>query len=195
MVLAGGLGRRVGGRDKGLLRFRGRPLAGHGVAYLAPACEVVMISANRNRSRYAGLADLVVADRGGDFAGPLAGIRAALGAVRTRVLITCPCDVPGLDPALPAVLVRRLRLSPGAEVAVLHDGERRQPLLLAVRGNLGASLDAYLANGGRSVRGWLDTRRVAEVGMPAYGACRRGTPNINVRSALGWLPRGKSRGD
>jgi molybdopterin-guanine dinucleotide biosynthesis protein A len=163
VILAGGRGRRVGGRDKGLIRYRGRPLAFCAAERLAASCDVVVVSANRNLHRYAGWADVVTSDADAAYLGPLAGIRAALSAVRARWLLTCPCDAPDVGTDVPERLLRALRQSGGADVAVLRDAERLQPLLLALRGNLGVSIDAYLTRGGRSVRGWLDTRRVVEV--------------------------------
>ena len=50
LILAGGRGQRLGGVDKGLQPWRGRPLVDHALARLAPQVSEVMISANRNAS-------------------------------------------------------------------------------------------------------------------------------------------------
>ncbi len=163
LVLAGGRGRRAGGRDKGLVHRRGRPMAAWGLDWLAPWCTVRVVSANRHLSRYRALADLVVSDRRPDHEGPLAGVAAALGAVRTRCLISCPCDAVGLPDDLPPRLLRALHLSGGADVAVVRDPRRRQPLVAVWRGSLGPAVDAYLKSGGRSVHGFLATLAVVDV--------------------------------
>ena len=56
LLLAGGQGRRVGGRDKGLLPWRGRPLAAWGYQALAAVTPQVFISANRSLPDYERLA-------------------------------------------------------------------------------------------------------------------------------------------
>jgi molybdenum cofactor guanylyltransferase len=59
LLLAGGRGQRLGGVDKGLVEFDGRPLALHVLARLAPQVAQVLISANRNQTRYAQWAAVV----------------------------------------------------------------------------------------------------------------------------------------
>jgi molybdopterin-guanine dinucleotide biosynthesis protein A len=43
LILAGGAGRRVGGSDKGLLSYRGRPLIAQVVQRLGPQVGALMI--------------------------------------------------------------------------------------------------------------------------------------------------------
>ena len=43
LVLAGGEGRRAGGRDKGLIEWRGKPMVGHVLASLSPQVDEVII--------------------------------------------------------------------------------------------------------------------------------------------------------
>ena len=52
LILAGGKGTRVGGADKGLLVYEGKPMVIHVAECLVPQCEKVLISANRNLERY-----------------------------------------------------------------------------------------------------------------------------------------------
>ena len=80
VILAGGLGRRMGGIDKGLQELRGRPMVHWVVERLAPQVDELLINANQNRERYAAFGHRVVPDQIPDFAGPLAGLHAALSA-------------------------------------------------------------------------------------------------------------------
>jgi len=48
VVLAGGQGSRMGGVDKGLQPFRGRPMVAHAIERFAPQVDVLLINANRN---------------------------------------------------------------------------------------------------------------------------------------------------
>jgi hypothetical protein len=55
IVLAGGLGRRMGGVDKGLVELNGRPMVAHVLSRLAPQVGDVLINANQNAERYGAL--------------------------------------------------------------------------------------------------------------------------------------------
>ena len=110
IVLAGGLGRRMGGVDKGLQPLRGKAMVEHVLARLAPQVDDIVINANQNLERYAAFGHRVVSDRVGGFAGPLAGLHAGLEAIAHPLAVTVPCD----SPFLPADLVARLRGHLGA---------------------------------------------------------------------------------
>ena len=78
VVLAGGQGSRMGGVDKGLQPFRGKPMVAHAIERLAPQVDELLINANRNPDAYAGFGHRVIADEIAGFAGPLAGFERGL---------------------------------------------------------------------------------------------------------------------
>lgn len=168
VVLSGGQGLRMGGRDKGLLKARGQPMVIWAVTQLRPHAALIMISINRHRSRYAQLADRVIVDGIPDHAGPLAGILAGLKAARTPLVVVCPCDVIALPPNVVQRLISALRLHGDANVAVVRDSVRRQPLLAAIRRRVTPQLANYMSAGGRSALGWLDTLRVHDVRISGH---------------------------
>ena len=106
IVLAGGQARRMGGRDKGLLPFAGRPLVEWAIESLAPQVSTLLISANRNLDAYGAYGFPVVADLEQGFQGPLAGILSAMRAARTAWILTLPCDGPQPPPDLGARLAQ-----------------------------------------------------------------------------------------
>ena len=135
-ILAGGEGRRLSGADKGLMRWRGRPLVQHVLTALKPQTATQVISANRNLDVYACFGAPVVPD--GDGSGPLAGLAALLAATETNWLLCVPCDAP----LLPADIARRLLAMAEAAPALasfLHDGERAHPTFCLVHRTLAAS--------------------------------------------------------
>ncbi|MCF4994898.1 molybdenum cofactor guanylyltransferase MobA [Pseudomonas syringae] len=97
LLLAGGRGQRMGGRDKGLIEWQGEPLIAHLQRKVRPLTDDLIISCNRNRDRYAPFSDQLVSDDEEDFPGPLAGILAGLKVARHRHLLVLPCDVPRID--------------------------------------------------------------------------------------------------
>ena len=77
-IIAGGLGSRLDGADKGLLEWRGVEFTLHIAKRLRPYARKMIINCNRNSEHYWPLADLVVSDGDDAFNGPLAGLRSLL---------------------------------------------------------------------------------------------------------------------
>jgi molybdopterin-guanine dinucleotide biosynthesis protein A len=96
IILAGGMGRRMGGVDKGLVDLDGLPFVAHVLARLSPQVGDVLISANQNLDRYGAFGVPVVPDAIGGFAGPLAGLHAGMTAATRDLVVTVPCDSPFL---------------------------------------------------------------------------------------------------
>ncbi len=53
VVLAGGRDSRMGGVDKGMQPFRGKPLVLHVLRRIAPQTDALLISTNRSADAYA----------------------------------------------------------------------------------------------------------------------------------------------
>ncbi|MDP3453869.1 molybdenum cofactor guanylyltransferase MobA [Methyloversatilis sp.] len=162
LVLAGGLGRRMGGIDKGLQDFRGRPMVSHVIERLAPQVDALIVNANQNSERYAAFGYPVIPDAIAGYAGPLAGMHAGLNACRTPLLVTSPCD----SPFLPADLVARLGEAlerEGADLAVARTGEQSHPVFSLVHRHVLPGLTDFLDGGGRKVDLWYSALKVVEV--------------------------------
>ena len=97
LILAGGRGARLGGKDKGWIMWSGLPLVEHALSALArqsPPPSRILISANRNVDAYQQTGHNVVTDERPDFPGPLAGIEAGLMRCKKNPLLVVPCDAP-----------------------------------------------------------------------------------------------------
>lgn len=154
LVFAGGLARRMDGREKGLLALRGRPLIAHVLERFAPQVGGIVINANRECETYVGFGHPVIADVIGGFAGPLAGLQAGLQACATPLLATAPCDAP----LLPLDLVARLHdalVASRAPIAAASTGGRLQPTFMLCRREVLGDLERYLSGGGRKIHTWL----------------------------------------
>jgi molybdopterin-guanine dinucleotide biosynthesis protein A len=180
IVLAGGQGRRMGGVDKGLQPLRGRPLVAWVLERLAPQVDEVLINANQNLEAYSKFGHRVVPDAIGGFAGPLAGLQAGLAAAGEELAVTVPCD----SPFLPLDLVARLRAAldkSGADLAVAKTGEQPHPVFSLVRRGVRASLEQFLAGGGRKIDAWYAALKVIEVAFDDEAAA---FANINTLEEL-----------
>ena len=184
LVLAGGLGRRMGGVDKGLQLLRGEPMVMHVLRRLAPQVDAMLVNANQNADAYTSIAApfdaRVVPDIVGGFAGPLAGLHAGLAAATTPLLVTVPCD----SPFLPGDLVARLRAaidSDGAQIAVAKTGTQAHPVFALVDVSVRENLAAFLESGGRKIDAWYAALRLVEV---AFDDEAEAFENINTRDEL-----------
>ena len=180
VILAGGQGSRMGGVDKGLQPFRGRPMVAHAIERLAPQVGEILINANRNVDEYRAFGHRVVSDSITGFAGPLAGFERGLDYARTDLVATVPCDSPFLPPDLVARLHEALQ-SAEAEFAVAKTGDQPHPVFSLMRRTVHASLRQFLGSGQRKIDKWYGALRVVEV---AFDDEAQAFMNINTRSEL-----------
>jgi molybdenum cofactor guanylyltransferase len=180
IVLAGGMGRRMGGVDKGLVELDGRPMVAHVLARLGPQVGALLVNANQNPDRYASFGFPVVPDDVGGFAGPLAGLHAGLTRAGTRCVVTCPCDSPFLPLDLVARLADGLERD-DAELAVARTFDQPHPVFALARRDVLPHLTQYLAAGGRKIDAWYATLRVVEVPFDDEADAFR---NINTADEL-----------
>jgi molybdopterin-guanine dinucleotide biosynthesis protein A len=180
VLLAGGQGSRMGGIDKGLLELAGRPMAAHVLERLAPQVDELIVNANQNLDTWRAFGHPVFSDDIGGFAGPLAGLHAALLRARHPLVVSVPCDSPFLPSDLVARLAGALHAS-GAQLAVARTFEQPHPVFCLCRRALAGHLGRFLAGGGRGVARWYATLDVVEVAFDDQPAAFR---NINTRAEL-----------
>ncbi len=176
VILAGGQGRRMGGMDKGLLEFDGRPLIEILLDKLRRQSVAVLINANRNQALYAGYGHPVVSDELEEYQGPLAGFASAMRAASTEYILTLPCDSPLLVDDYVARFISA-QADNGATVNVAFDGERLQPVHALMRVDLLPSLRAFLDRGERKIDRWYAEHDFARVD---FSDCADMFLNINT---------------
>ena len=180
LVLCGGLGRRMGGVDKGLVMHAGRPLVAHVIERLEPQVGAIVVNANQNLARYREFGHRVVADAIAGYAGPLAGLHAGLIAAETPWVMTAPCD----SPFLPGDVVAHLgaaAIANQAKLAVAKTFDQAHPVFALVDRAVLPHLEAFLHHGGRKIDAWYSTLAVTEV---SFDDEADGFRNINTRAEL-----------
>ena len=143
MVLSGGQGQRMGGVDKGLQPFQGRPMAQRALLRVGNSVGCVAINANRNLATYATFCERVWPDQDTDFSGPLAGFCA------------------GLNQEL-----------------------RAQPVFALMSVTVLESLQSFMAQGGRKIDTWSQTRHHAWVDFDQPHDDPHAFSNINTLQDL-----------
>lgn len=124
-ILAGGRASRLGGIDKAWIERDGIPQVLRWQRRFANETAAVLVSANRELSRYADAGLVAVADRFNGNPGPIAGLDALLHRCRTTWLLTLPVDLVGVnDCLLPSLWAGR-----GESGAFAIDADGSQPLV------------------------------------------------------------------
>jgi molybdopterin-guanine dinucleotide biosynthesis protein A len=170
ILLAGGLARRIGGRDMTLRKAGGISLLAHVIAALRPQCEGLLLNANGDPARFAEFDLPVVADDLPGFKGPLAGILAGLDWIAARrpdvpLAISAPADTPFLPGDLAARLIDA-RANDNAVIACARSGGRTHSAVavwpVSIRNDLRHALvveemrkvEAFLQNYSRAFVEW-----------------------------------------
>ena len=162
VILAGGLARRMGGGDKGLLLYQGRAMVRHAASAMLPQVDNLIINANRHIDQYQQLGYPVISDSIEGFQGPLAGMLTAMENTNADYILTAPCDSPFISPSLRQRMMETMLLN-GKELAVASDGERLQPVFSLIPTRLKDELRAFLEQGERKIDRWLTQYKLAEV--------------------------------
>lgn len=140
----------MGGRDKGLVDWRGEPLVAHVQRVVRPLSDDLVISCNRNQQAYQAYADQLVGDAEADYPGPLAGVIAGLKVARHEWVVLLACDAPLVDRGLIEDLLRLAVISDSA--AMVRQGGYWQPMFSVLPRRLLPVLEQAWAAGERSLQ-------------------------------------------
>lgn len=163
VILAGGMGRRMGGVDKGLQTFKNAPLALHALLRLQRQVNYICINANRNLGVYEGFGVPIVCDHLTDYQGPLAGLHAAMSESAAPFILSVPCDVPFFPLDLAARLSEPFENDDELELAVATTQGKAQPVFMLAKSHLLLSIEEFLKSGERKIDKWYANHRHALV--------------------------------
>lgn len=169
LILAGGRSSRMAGRDKALAMLAGEPLVIRAANRLRPQVARMALSTNGEAARHV-LPDIdPLPDADDSRAGPLAGILAGL---RWAQALPSPPDalvsVAVDTPFFPGDLVERLAAASGCDtIAAAASMGARHPTFALWPLDLADDLAAWLAQGERRVRGFIERHSNVEVDFPA----------------------------
>jgi len=153
IILAGGQGRRMGGEDKGLIQFDGKPIIEILIEKLKQQQIEIIINANRNHAQYQSYGLPVISDELENFQGPLAGFATAMKSVSTDYILTLPCDGPFLAGNFVDLFIET-QANTQSPICVADDGERLQPVYALIDTGLITSLTDFLERGDRKIDRW-----------------------------------------
>ncbi len=154
ILLAGGKGQRLGGKDKGLVTFKTKPLIEYAIDVALAQAPNIIISANRNLTLYQTYRYPIYADQIDTFEGPLSGIHTCLQYVRTPYAFILACDIPQCPHDIINLLMNCM-LENNADSCMIHDGKRAQPLISLIKTALKNDLETFLVDGQRKTLSWF----------------------------------------
>ena len=159
LILAGGRAQRMGGIDKGLISFHGKPLIESAISRLKPQVSTILINANRSITKYSYYGYPVLMDETPDFSGPLAGFSVGLKHCKTPYLLTSPCDSPLLPINLAGRMAEELE-DKNLELVYASSKEAdgtiwAQPVFCLMKSNLHNSLTSFLSKGDLKIDRWF----------------------------------------
>jgi molybdenum cofactor guanylyltransferase len=151
IILAGGLGRRLGGGGKAQLLLAGRPLLAHVIERMALqlAPGQLRLNANGDPAELAEFGLPIVPDTIAGRPGPLAGVLAGMQTKAAWVL-TVPTDTPFLPLDLLAALIAR-QAETGAEIVLAASDAGLCQVCGLWSADLAAALAQSLASGQNKV--------------------------------------------
>jgi len=184
IVLAGGAGTRFAGKDKGLQLYQGKPLVQSVIEVVVPQVDDLIISANRNQTRYHDFGFPVVADSSSGYEGPIAGIFAALNSLTPPnnydYVLICPCDSPSLPSDYVSKLLFQLNETNSLS-ALVFDGKRKQNLHCLIKHTAWQALIDFYKEGGRAMHRWHKSVDAVEVNFSKHSNV---FSNINLPEQL-----------
>lgn len=148
VILAGGIGRRIGGA-KALAQLQGRPLIEYPLEALRSVLADVAVIAKPD-TELPSLPGVTIWIEPPEPRHPLTGITEALARADGRAVVVCATDLPFVSPAVIERLARHP--VPRAPVVVAGLGEEIQPLLGCYHPGASALLSAAAAEGRRPLR-------------------------------------------
>lgn len=130
VILAGGLSRRMGGREKSLMTLSGRPPIVWVADALRPQLQHLAINANGDPARFDFLELPVIADEIDGFVGPLAGLHAGMKWAQTISGMTHVITAAADTPFIPGNLCERLQdaVETNDSVVMAHSVGRVHPV-------------------------------------------------------------------
>lgn len=158
LILAGGLGQRVGYKNKGLLMLNNRPLIEYLIANLAPQVDYLAISANQQLDLYQRYRLPVFTDLPQWHGlGPLAGIASAVPHFPQDLdaIQVVPCDTPLLPKDLVPRLTTALFAHENNQIAYAATRQATHPVIFLCKPAINKQLPAHIATQQLSLKSWI----------------------------------------
>ena len=132
VILAGGKGKRMGGKEKGLINLLDRPLISYVLEKVSGKAAPIALNINTNFEKFKNFGYEILEDPLKGHLGPLVGILASLNwakNIKQKWVLTLPCDTPFLPQNLIESLLKVKNENPDVDLVVAKSRGFNHPVI------------------------------------------------------------------
>ncbi len=132
VILAGGKGRRMGGKEKALVNLLDRPLISYILEKISGKAAPIALNVNSNFKEFKKFGYKILEDPIKGHLGPLVGILASLNWAKNldkKWVLTLPCDTPFLPKNLIESLIGTKNKNPDTDLVVVKSRGFKHPVI------------------------------------------------------------------
>ena len=166
VILAGGKGRRMGGKEKALIRLLDRPLLSYVLEKVSGKVAPIALNINTNFDDFQKFGYKIIKDPIKGHLGPLAGILASLNwakEINQDWVLTLPCDTPFLPKNLVQSMVEAKNKTPKVDLVVAKSRGFNHPVIALWKSDINQKLQSALNEGVRKIDIFTDQLKIAYV--------------------------------
>jgi len=166
VILAGGKGRRMGGKDKALIPLLDRPLLSYVLESISGHVAPIALNINTNLDKFFEFGYEIIEDPIKGHLGPLAGILASLNWARQlnqKWVMTLPCDTPFLPKNIVKEIIKLKNKELDVDLVVAQSKGYNHPVIALWKSDLNLKLEKALNEGIRKIDIFTSSLKVAYV--------------------------------
>jgi len=166
VILAGGKGRRMGGKDKALIPLLDRPLLSYVLESISGHVAPIALNINTNLDKFSEFGYEIIEDPIKGHLGPLAGILASLNwasQLNQKWVMTLPCDTPFLPKNIVKEMIKLKNKELDVDLVVAQSKGYNHPVIALWKSDLNLKLEKALNEGIRKIDIFTSSLKVAYV--------------------------------
>ena len=166
VILAGGKGRRMGGKEKALIPLLDRPLLSYVLESVSGQVAPIALNVNTNFDKFSKFGYPIIKDPIKGHLGPLAGILASLHwaqIINKDWVMTLPCDTPFLPKDLAQRMIEVKNREMDIDLIIARSRGYNHPVVALWKSNLHFKLKNALDDGIRKIDLFTSKLKIAYV--------------------------------
>ena len=166
VILAGGKGRRMGGKEKALIPLLDRPLLSYVLESVSGQVAPIALNINTNFEKFSKFGYPIIEDPIKGHLGPLAGILASLNwaqEIDKEWVMTLPCDTPFLPKNIAQRMIEAKKGELDIDLVVARSRGFNHPVVALWKSNLNSKLKNALDDGIRKIDLFTSKLKIAYV--------------------------------
>ncbi|MDC0093847.1 molybdenum cofactor guanylyltransferase MobA [Alphaproteobacteria bacterium] len=166
VILAGGKGRRMGGKEKALIPLLDRPLLSYVLEKISGKVAPIALNINTNLEQFTKFGYPMIEDPIKGHLGPLAGILASLNWAKDNNkewVMTLPCDTPFLPNNIVQYMLNAKKNQPDIDIVVAKSRGFNHPVIALWKSEINIKLKNALDEGIRKIDIFTTQLKIAYV--------------------------------